>query len=67
MNRPTIGMLTYIDVSGAGAIQCKVKLEKRIVGAIYATPDGGYHYRPTGGSGLTGDTYSTIAAVKATL
>ncbi len=57
--------LTYVDVPGAAAIQCKVRLGKKIVGAIYKSADG-FYYRPTGGS-VVGLTYSTIAEVKQTL
>ena len=59
-------MITYTPVPGAGAIVCKVRLDKKIIGAIYHSPTG-YYYRPTGGSGLVGETFKTVEEVKATL
>ncbi len=56
---------TYVDVHGSATIMCRVKLEKKIIGAIYNSP-GGYYYRPTGGS-QRGEQFATIEEVKATL
>ena len=33
-------MITYIEVKGKKSLQCKVRLEKKIVGAIYKDPEG---------------------------
>lgn len=57
-------MITYTDVIGGATIKCKVRLDKKIVGAIYKS-DAGFYYRPTGGS--CGETFTTIAAVKLSL
>ena len=57
--------ITYIEVQGSATICCRVRLDKKIIGAIYASP-GGYYYRPTGSS-QRGEQFKTIEAVKATL
>ena len=59
-------MITYEEVKGSATIVCRVRLEKKIIGAIYSAPMG-YYYRPTGGSGLVGETFKTVEEVKATL
>ena len=55
-------MITYIDVPGAGAMQLKVRLDKKIVGAIYKTVDDKFYYRPTGHG--CGDVFPSIESVK---
>ena len=57
-------MITYIDVPGSAMICCKVKLDKKIVGAIYNF-GGTYYYRPAGG--VSGEMFKTIDEVKASL
>lgn len=57
-----MGDITYVSVRGAGAIHCKVRLDKKIVGAIYKTVDEKFYYRPTGRG--CGDVFPTIEAVK---
>ena len=59
-------MITYVDVKGAAAIQCKVRLNKRIVGAIYKF-DKKFYYRPTAGMYWYADTFDTIEKCKASL
>ena len=59
-------MVSYLPVPGPGALEYKVKLDKKVIGAIYRSPTG-YYYRPNGGSGLVGDTFKTVDEVKATL
>ncbi len=57
-------MITYTDVKGGAAIQCKVRLDKKIVGAIYKSDDG-FYYRPTGSG--PGETFETIEECKQSL
>lgn len=55
---------TYVDVQGSATIMCRVRLEKKIIGAIYNSPMG-YYYRPTGGP--CGEMFKTVDEVKETL
>lgn len=48
----------------SGGIQCKVLNGKKVVGAIYKTPDGDFYWRPTGGVGVDQFPFGTIAEVK---
>ena len=60
-------MITYKTATKAQAAKSvieKVKLEGKVVGAIYSAPDG-FYYRPTGGP--CGETFTTKAAVRASL
>lgn len=57
-------MITYVPVPGPGALEYKVKLEKKIVGGIYQSPTG-YYYKPTGAG--CGETFKTVEEVKASL
>ena len=59
-------MITYVQAKGDSLLQCKVRLDNKIVGGIYATPDGDFYYRPGGGR-LTGEIFGTIAEVKQSL
>lgn len=56
---------TYVEAKGSGSLQCKVRLEKKIIGGIYSSP-GGFYYRPTASS-QRGEQFETIEEVKATL
>lgn len=55
---------TYEEVKGSATIVCRVKLKKRIIGAIYDSPMG-YYYRPV--KGPCEEQYKTVDEVKATL
>ena len=57
--------ITYIDVYGFSLVQCKVRLGKKTIGAIYKTGNGEFYYRPTGSS--AGDHFSDLDAVKRSL
>ena len=56
--------LTYEELKGSPTIVCRVRRDKKIIGAIYTYPMGHY-YRPTGGP--CGETFKTVDEVKATL
>ena len=59
-------MITYTDVPGAGTLQLRVRLEKKIVGGIYKNPVfGTFYYKPAGG--LCGADFRTIEEVKQSL
>lgn len=56
-------MITYQEVK-KGNLVYKVKLDNKIVGAIYNSPDG-FYYRPTARSG--GELFGTVEEVKDSL
>lgn len=57
--------ITYIDTPGAATVQCKVRLGKKLIGAIYKTADSEFYYRPTGSA--AGDLFPNLNAVKQSL